>query len=42
MLVLAFNNTTVDVANDPIKNTNNRVVRDSPRKCFLPRLNITN
>ena len=41
MFVLAFNNTTVDVANNPINNTNNRVVKDSHRKYFLPRVNMT-
>ena len=42
MLVLAFNNATVNVANNPITNINNRVVRDSHKKYFLPRVNITN
>ena len=41
MFVLAFNNTTVDVANNAINNTNNGVVRYSHQKYFLPRLNIT-
>ena len=41
MFVLAFNNFTVDVANNPINNTNNRVVKDSHRKYFLPRVNMT-
>ena len=41
MFVLAFNNTTVDVANNAINNTNNGVVRYSHKKYFLPRLNIT-
>ena len=42
MFVFAFNNTTVDVANNPVNNTNNRVVRKDQRKYFLPRVNITN
>ena len=40
--VLAFNNTTVDVTDNPINNTANRVQRDSHRKYFLPRVDITN
>ena len=31
----------VYVANNPINNTNNRVLKDSHRKYFLPRVNIT-
>ena len=42
MFVLAFNNTTVIVPNNPINNTNNRVERNSHIKYFLPRVNITN
>ena len=42
MFVLAFNNTTVTVPNNPINNTNNRVLRNSHTKYFLPRVNITN
>ena len=42
MLVLAFNNTTVNVPNDRINNTNNSVERKSHRKYFLPRVSITN
>ena len=42
LFVLAFNNTTEDVAGNPINNTANRVQRDSHRKYFLPRLDITN
>ena len=34
LFVLAFNNTTVNVPNNPINNTNNRVVRDSHKKIF--------
>ena len=33
LCILAFNNT---------ENGNNKVERDSHRKCFLPRVNITN
>ena len=42
MLALAFNNTTVNVANNPINKTNKRVERNSHRKNFLPRVDITN
>ena len=42
MFVLAFNNTTVTVPNKPINNANNRVLRNSHTKYFLPRVNITN
>ena len=42
LFVLAFNNTTVTVPNNPINNTNNRVLRNSHTKYFLPRVNITN
>ena len=42
LYVLAFNNTTQDVAGNPISNTANRVQRDSHRKYFLPRVDITN
>ena len=42
LLALAFNNTTQDVAGNPINNTANRVLRDSHRKYFLPRVEITN
>ena len=41
LTVLAFNNTTVNVPNNPINNTNNRVLRNSHTKYFLPRVNIT-
>ena len=41
LFVLAFNNTTDDVANKPINNTNNRFWRNSHRKYFRPRINIT-
>ena len=40
LFVLAVNNTTDDVANNPNNNTNNRVWRNSHRKYFLPRVNI--
>ena len=42
MFVLAFNNTTVNVPNNPTNNTNNRVLRKNHKKYFLPRINITN
>ena len=42
LFVLAFNNTTVNVPNNPINNTNNRVLRNSHTKYFLSRVNITN
>ena len=42
LFVLAFNNTTVTVPNNPINNTNNRVLRNSHTKYFLSRVNITN
>ena len=42
LLVLDFNNTSVDVANNPINNTNNRVENNSHRKCFFPRVDIAN
>ena len=41
LFVLAFNNTTVDDANNPVNDTNNRVLRDSHRKYFFPRVDIT-
>ena len=40
LFVLAFNNTTVNIPNNPINNTNNRVL--SHTKYFFPRVNITN
>ena len=42
MSVVAFNNTTVNILNNPIDNTNNRVLRNSHAKYFLPRVNINN
>ena len=42
LFVLAFNDTTQNVAGNPINNTANRVQRDSCRKYFLPRVDITN
>ena len=42
LFVLAFNDTTVNIGGNSINNTSNRVVRDSHRKYFLPRANITN
>ena len=41
LLVLAFNNTTVNFLSDPVNNNNNRVLRNSHTKYFLPRVNIT-
>ena len=41
LFVAAFNNTTVDVDNNPIKNTNKRVLRNCHRKYFLLRVDIT-
>ena len=42
MFVLAFNNTNAAILNNPINNTANRVERNSHRRYFLPRVNITN
>ena len=42
MFALAFNDTTVNVRNDSINYTNNRVLRNIHTKDFLPRVNITN
>ena len=42
MFVLAFNNTNVNVPNNPMNNSNNRVLRNSHTKYFLPTVNITN
>ena len=42
LFVLAFNNTTVNDPNSSIKNINNRVLRNSNTKYFLPRVNIAN
>ena len=42
LFVLVFNNTSQNVANNPINNTPNSVQRDSYRKYFLPRVDITN
>ena len=42
LFALVFNNTTVNVPNNPINNTNNRALRNSHTKYFLPRVNITN
>ena len=42
IVFLAFNNTTANVADNQINNTNNRVIRDSHRKHFLSREDITN
>ena len=42
LFVLLFKNTTVNVPNNPIKNTNTRVSKNSHQNYFLPRVNITN
>ena len=42
LFVLVFNNTAVNVPNNPINNANNRVLRNSHQNYFLPRVNITN
>ena len=42
LFVLAFNNTTVTVPDNPVNNNNNRVLRNSRTKYFLPRVHITN
>ena len=42
LFVVAFHNTTQNVAGNPINNAANRVQRDSHRKYFLPRVEITN
>ena len=42
MFVLAFNNTGATIPNNLIDNTANKVERNSHRKYFLPRVNITN
>ena len=41
LFVLAFNNTTENDNKVPASNTANRFQRDSHRKCFLPRVDIT-
>ena len=35
-------NTTITVPTNPINNTNNRVLRNTHTKYFLPRVNVTN
>ena len=42
MFVLAFNNTAATIPNNLINNTANKIERNSHRKYFLPRVNITN
>ena len=42
LFVFAFIDTTENVAGNPSNNTANRVQRDSHRKYFLPRVDITN
>ena len=41
LFALAFNNTAVTIPYNPVKNTNNRVLKNSHTKYFLPRINIT-
>ena len=41
MFVLALNN-IVNAPNNPINNTNNRVLRNSHTNHYFPRVNITN
>ena len=41
LFVLVFNNTSVNDANNPINNIANKVKRNSQRKYFLQRVNIT-
>ena len=42
LFVLIFNNTSVNAPNNPINNTNNKALRNSDTKYYLPRVNITN
>ena len=42
LFVLAFDNTLVNVANNPMNNTRDSVSKTSNRKYFLPRVNIAN
>ena len=42
LFVLAFNNITVNLPNNPIDSTNDRVLRNSHTKYFPLRVNITN
>ena len=42
LFVLAFNNTTVYVPNNPINNIKNRVLRNNHTKYFFPRVKRTN
>ena len=42
LFVLAFNSTTANVSNNTINNTNDRVLKNSHTKYFLPRVDITN
>ena len=42
LFVLAFDNTTVNVPINLINNTNNKVLRNTYTKYFLPRANLTN
>ena len=42
LFVLAFNNTNATIPNNPVNNTANIIERNSRRKYFLLRINITN
>ena len=42
MFILAFNNSTVTVPDNPINSTDNRVLSNSHTKYFLLRVNIAN
>ena len=42
LFILAFNDTTATVPNNPINNTYNRVLKNSHTKNFPPRVNMTN
>ena len=42
MFILAFNNATVTVPDNPINSTDNRVLSNSHTKYFLIRVNIAN
>ena len=42
MFVLAFKNNTVNVLNNPMNNTNNKVSENSHTKYSLPIVNLTN
>ena len=42
LFILAFNDTTATVPNNPINNTYNRILKNSHTKNFPPRVNMTN